>query len=301
MKTPIPRTLPSRMMQPSTTSLRAPIKQSSSMIVGPACIGSSTPPMPTPPDKCTFFPICAQDPTEAQVSTIVPSPTCAPTLTKDGINTTPRPMKAERRAIAPGTARKPAARHSASPQPANFDGTLSHQPVPPGPPGTPAASASRNDRRTAFFAHWFTCQSVPCFSATRRVPLSSAVRVVSIASRASPFVAGLIASRASHAASMAVSKAACDMVCPSRCVKFASGYSGRCRAAQSVEGIRPDVHFQCGSASRRRKSPQYRQETPRWRWWCKSPARHVPPVATRDHRTTRQPGGYGHNPAKIQG
>ncbi len=51
------------------------MKQLSSMIVGPACSGSSTPPMPTPPDRCTFVPICAQEPTVAQVSTIVPSPT----------------------------------------------------------------------------------------------------------------------------------------------------------------------------------------------------------------------------------
>ena len=75
MNTPMPSTEPSRTMQPSTTSERAPMKQSSSMIVGPACIGSSTPPMPTPPDRCTFLPICAQEPTVAQVSTIVPSPT----------------------------------------------------------------------------------------------------------------------------------------------------------------------------------------------------------------------------------
>ena len=75
MKTPMPSTEPSRTMQPSTTSERAPMKQLSSMIVGPACIGSSTPPMPTPPERCTCRPICAQEPTVAQVSTIVPSPT----------------------------------------------------------------------------------------------------------------------------------------------------------------------------------------------------------------------------------
>ena len=75
MKTPMPSTDPSRTMQPSTTSLRAPMKQLSSMIVGPACSGSSTPPMPTPPERCTCRPIWAQEPTVAQVSTIVPSPT----------------------------------------------------------------------------------------------------------------------------------------------------------------------------------------------------------------------------------
>ena len=35
---------------PSTISERAPIKQLSSMIVGLACIGSNTPPIPAPPD-----------------------------------------------------------------------------------------------------------------------------------------------------------------------------------------------------------------------------------------------------------
>ena len=59
-------------MQPSTTSERAPTKQLSSMIVGPACIGSSTPPMPTPPERWTFLPIWAQEPTVTQVSTMVP-------------------------------------------------------------------------------------------------------------------------------------------------------------------------------------------------------------------------------------
>jgi hypothetical protein len=43
------------------------------------------------------------------------------------------------------------------------------------------------------------------------VPLSSAFSVSSIASRVSPVVAGVIVSRASHAASMAVSSWALDM------------------------------------------------------------------------------------------
>ncbi len=72
MNTPIEITEPSPTTTPSTTSERAPMKQLSSMIVGPACSGSSTPPMPTPPERCTFLPICAQEPTVAQVSTIVP-------------------------------------------------------------------------------------------------------------------------------------------------------------------------------------------------------------------------------------
>ena len=39
-------------------------------------------------------PIWAQDPTVAQVSTMVPSPTCAPRLTKEGINCARSPIKA---------------------------------------------------------------------------------------------------------------------------------------------------------------------------------------------------------------
>ena len=48
---------------------------SSSTTTGTAFAGSSTPPMPTPPARCTFLPIWAHDPTVAQVSTIVPEST----------------------------------------------------------------------------------------------------------------------------------------------------------------------------------------------------------------------------------
>ena len=51
MKTPIDSTEPSPTITPSTTSERAPMKQLSSMIAGSACSGSSTPPMPTPPER----------------------------------------------------------------------------------------------------------------------------------------------------------------------------------------------------------------------------------------------------------
>ena len=75
MYTPMEITEPAPTITPSTISERAPIKQWSSMIVGLAWSGSSTPPMPTPPDRCTWLPICTQDPTVAQVSTMVPVPT----------------------------------------------------------------------------------------------------------------------------------------------------------------------------------------------------------------------------------
>jgi hypothetical protein len=81
MNTPIEITEPCSTTTPSTISERAPMKQSSSMIVGAACSGSSTPPMPTPPERCTLRPICAHEPTVAQVSTMVPDPTHAPMLT----------------------------------------------------------------------------------------------------------------------------------------------------------------------------------------------------------------------------
>ena len=51
MNTPIDSTAPRSTITPSTTSERAPMKQSSSMITGSACSGSSTPPMPTPPER----------------------------------------------------------------------------------------------------------------------------------------------------------------------------------------------------------------------------------------------------------
>ena len=75
MNTPMESTEPSPTITPSTTSERAPMKQLSSMMVGLAWSGSSTPPMPTPPERCTFLPIWAQEPTVAQVSTMVPSST----------------------------------------------------------------------------------------------------------------------------------------------------------------------------------------------------------------------------------
>ena len=42
---------------------------------GTALGGSSTPPIPTPPERWTFLPIWAAEPTVAQVSTMVPSST----------------------------------------------------------------------------------------------------------------------------------------------------------------------------------------------------------------------------------
>ncbi len=179
MNTPMDSTLPWPTITPSTISERAPMKQSSSMTVGLACSGSSTPPMPTPPDRCTFLPIWAQEPTVTQVSTMVPSSTKAPMFTNDGISTTFLPTKDPRRTIEPGTARKPASRNWSSVQSPNLEGTLSHQgPVPgarfrPESPPIMALPCRRKDSSTAFFSHWRTTHSPPTFSATRSLPPSS--------------------------------------------------------------------------------------------------------------------------------
>ena len=79
--TPAPTTASRSTIMPSTTMARDPTKHPSSMITGRAPGGSSTPPMPTPPERCTSAPIWAQLPTVAQVSTMVRAPTRAPMLT----------------------------------------------------------------------------------------------------------------------------------------------------------------------------------------------------------------------------
>src|SRR3569623_1971978 len=107
MQTPIVTTEPSSTITPSPTTERAPMKQLSSMMVGAACKGSSTPPMPTPPERCTFLPICPQEPTVAQVSTMVPLSTYAPIFTYDGSSSTLGAMYAPLRTAAGGTTRTP--------------------------------------------------------------------------------------------------------------------------------------------------------------------------------------------------
>src|SRR5437868_2491846 len=152
---------------------------------------------------------------------MVPSPTRAPMLTKLGISTAPGATKAPRRTIAPGTERKPAAANSFSPQPANLDGTLSHQCAPPGPPAMASIGLRRNDSRTAFLSHWWTIQPSPLGSAMRASPQSRAAMTVSTACRTSPLVAGPIASRSSHARSMTPCSASLILVPQDRLEPFA--------------------------------------------------------------------------------
>src|SRR5207249_7462502 len=83
-----PSTAPAPMRTPSVRIARDPMNAPSSTMTGREPGGSKTPPMPTPPARCTSAPICAPDPTVAHVSTIVRGPTHAPMLTKLGIITT---------------------------------------------------------------------------------------------------------------------------------------------------------------------------------------------------------------------
>src|SRR5215475_2391127 len=105
--------------------------------------------------------------------------------------------------MAPGTARKPAARKRASSQPRNLESTLSHHTAPPGASAMIFMSFRRKDSSTAFFSHSWTIHSPPDFSATRNVPSSRPASAASTASRASPWLAGPKLSRTSQAALMA--------------------------------------------------------------------------------------------------
>ena len=107
-----------------------------------------------------------------------------------------------------GTARKPAALKRLSPQPANLDGTLSHQVASPGPPLTTSMSLRRNDSSTAFLSHWLTRHAPSVFSATRACPPSRRRKASSTASRTAPRVAGVTAARSSQAASRVAARSA---------------------------------------------------------------------------------------------
>src|ERR1041385_3004103 len=112
-------------------------------------------------------------------------------------------MKAERRTIEPGTARKPAFLKRAAFQPLNLESTLSHHAALPGPPGMTLMSLRRNDSSTAFFSHWLTCHlPLGPRSATRACPESRSSTAELTALCTAPLVFGPILSRCSKASSM---------------------------------------------------------------------------------------------------
>ena len=126
----------------------------------------------------------------AQVSIMVPSPTRAPTLTKLGISTTPLAMKAERRTIAPGTARKPAAAKALFvPARRNLESTLSHQDRATRRVGDDLHVVQPERQQHGFLQ---PLMHLPCrrrsFRPPRSEPSSSPASAVSTASRASPLL-----------------------------------------------------------------------------------------------------------------
>ena len=88
---PVPSTARRFTTVPSYTPQFPPTSTSSSMITGSAPTGSSTPPICDAAEMWQLRPTCAQLPTSAWESTIVPSPTYAPTLMyMGGMQVTPR-------------------------------------------------------------------------------------------------------------------------------------------------------------------------------------------------------------------
>ena len=209
MKTPIDITEPSPTITPSTTSERAPMKQSSSMMVGLACSGSSTPPIPTPPERCTFLPIWAQEPTVTQVSTMVFDFDIGAEI--DEARHQHHVLRDEGRAAHDGAGHRAEARLAEAllPPALEFRGNLV-------PPGRPARAALDNAvviqaerKQHGLFQPLVDLPRirpgrVRSFSATRALPESSARSACSTASRTSPVVCGPIFVRSSKACSISV-------------------------------------------------------------------------------------------------
>ena len=163
---------------------RVPMKQLSSMMTGAAL--QAVPARRRCPRRRTGERSCRSGrsfSTVAQVSTMVPSPTRAPTLTKDGINMAPGAMKAEWRTTDPGTARKPACVNWAAVQRANLEGTSSHDAPPPDAPGTRTLSLRREGQQHGFLQPVVDHPVRPriSFSATRTAPPSRRSRTAATA------------------------------------------------------------------------------------------------------------------------
>ena len=127
MNTPIDSTEPSPTMTPSATSERAPMKQLSSMMVGAACNGSSTPPMPAPPEmwQCAADLRAGADGRPGVDHRVLAD--MGADIDEAGHQHGALGDKGRAAHDGAGTARKPAARNRFSSQPANLESTLSHQ------------------------------------------------------------------------------------------------------------------------------------------------------------------------------
>ena len=164
---------PSSTTTPSATSERAPMKQLSSMITGPAWSGSSTPPIPAPPEMDVAPDLRAAADRRPGVDHR-PFADVRAEIDEARHQDRAGAMIAPRRTIAPGTAR-----HSpceAPPDPSRGTWTA---PVPPWCAARPAGNRFHGVQAeavssTAFLSHWLTRHSPSTFSATRSSPRSSA-------------------------------------------------------------------------------------------------------------------------------
>ena len=174
------------------------MKQSSSMITGSACSGSSTPPMPTPPER---WHVLADLRAGADRGPGVDHGA----LVDIGADIhEARHQHDARRDV--GRAAHDGAGHGAE---AGFleavlapAGELQRHLVVPGAGGACPSARNRSggsDSSTAFFSHWLTFQPpAPSGSATRAWPESSASSAASTAARSDPPVAEVTRSRTSH-------------------------------------------------------------------------------------------------------
>jgi hypothetical protein len=171
-------TEPSRTITPSTTSERAPMKQLSSMMVGLACRGSSTPPMP---DAAGDVAVLADLGAGADRGPGVDHGAFV------DIGADVHERRHQHDVLADiGAAADDRARHGAEAGGLELRGVpaveLVGDLVPPRTHRAAQRAAScslgfrRNDSSTAFFSHWWVLQAPSIFSETRSLPASSSSR-----------------------------------------------------------------------------------------------------------------------------
>ena len=165
------------------------MKQSSSMITGPAWIGSSTPPMPTPPERWHVLADLGAgadgDPGIHHGAAVDPGADIDEARHHHhpgrDIGRAADDARPARREIPPrGSGWRPSPRTSAAP---------CHRRWVPTSMGT--ESCRRKESSTAFFSHCRVTQAPFSGSATRSLPASSPASAASTASAISPLVAEL--------------------------------------------------------------------------------------------------------------
>ena len=122
--------------------------------------------MPTPPERCTFAPICAHEPTVAHVSTMVPGADPRADVHVAG-HQDRRPARGSAVAATAAAARRARPRRRSP----CFSGSLSWYSN--GPDSIVSIPRTRKYSRIAFFTHAFTIHPSSVGSATRTSPRSS--------------------------------------------------------------------------------------------------------------------------------